>query len=234
VKVHADLYSNGTVVASQVTPDFDRSGKEGVLRFPAEIGGNGPFYYCLWAEDKAGNRSPGEPKSDSAWLSREVPLVNVSNGCGTGAWGSGLEWVQNALGDTRTYGPTTVQIRPACNLHDAAYLGATVYNEFTKKVEDFRTTSRKQADREFLESIRSICKKALKGAKNRTQLNDCRNGVDLKGMTTLADAVIGGMTYYAAVRNFGGVGYDWDSTTPDTQQSMPGSTQPRGGGRNGA
>lgn len=234
VKVHADLYSGGEIVASAATADFVPSGKEGTIRFPAQTGGNGPFYYCLWAEDKAGNHSPGEPKSACAWLSREVPLVNVSNGCGTAAWGSGLEWLQNALGDTRTYGSTTVQIRPACNVHDAAYLGATVYNEFTKRVEDFRTTTRKQADHEFLDNIREICRKSLTGGKKSSQLKDCRNGVGVKGLTTLAGAVIGAMTYYEAVRTFGGVGYDWDATTPGTQQSMPSSTQPRGGGRNGS
>ena len=233
VKVHADLYSGGDLVASAVTPDFVPSGKEGAVKFPAATGGNGPFYYCLWAEDKAGNHSPGEPKSACAWLSREVPLPNVSNGCGTAAWGTGPEWLQNALGDTRTYGNATVQIRPACNVHDAAYLGATVYNEFTKRVEDFRTTTRKQADHEFLDNIREICRKSINGGK-KSSLQDCRNGVGLRGLTTLAGAVIGGMTYYDAVRTFGGVGYDWDATTPGTQQSMPSSTQPKGGGRNGS
>jgi len=234
VKVHADLFSGGDLVGSMATSGFVASGHEGVLRFPAATGGTGPFFYCLWAEDKAGNHSPGEPKSDCAWLSREVPLVSVSNGCGTAAWGTGPEWVQNALGDTRTYGPATVQVRPACNVHDAAYLGATVYNEFTKKVEDFRTTSRKQADREFLDNIRAICAKALKGPANRAELRDCRNGVGLKGLSTLNGAVIGGLTYFDAVRTFGGVGYDWDATVPGTQQSRPSSTVPHGGGRNGA
>jgi hypothetical protein len=243
VKVHADLYSGGDLVGSQSTPGFVRSGHEGILRFPAGASGNGPFYYCLWAEDKAGNHSPGEPASDCAWLSREVPLVNVSNGCGTAAWGSGPEWLQNALGDTRTYGTTTVQIRPACNVHDAAYLGATVYNEFTKRVEDFRTTSRKQADHEFLDNIRDICAKALRGAKNKDELTTCKNGVGLKGLGALAAGpggiaaafpVIGGMSYFEGVRAFGGVGYDWDATTTGTQQSKPATTEPRGGGRNGS
>jgi hypothetical protein len=234
VKVHADLYSGGDLVASQSTPGFVRSGHEGVLRFPAATGGNGPFYYCLWAEDKAGNHSPGEPKSDCGWLSREVPIANVSNGCGTAAWGTGPEWVQNTLGDARTYGSTTVQIRPACNVHDAAYLGATVYNEFTKKVEDFRTTSRKQADHEFLDNVRAQCTDALKGSPDKGKLTTCKNGVGVTGLTLADPSVIGGMTYWGAVRNFGGVGFDWDATTPGTQQSMPGSTEPRGGGRDGS
>lgn len=242
IKVHADLYSGGALVASEATSGFVPSGREGTVRLAYPTGATGPFFYCLWGEDKAGNRSPGDPTSDCAWLSVEVPIGLVSNGCGTNAWGSLLEWTQNTLGDTRTYGGKTVEVKPACDLHDAAYVGATVFDTFQGKVVDLRTTSRKQADRTFLSDIRDICAGELKGAKHRADLTTCRNGVDLKGLAAVlgtggaqaAAKVIGGQTYEEAVRTFGGVGYDWDATQPGTQQSMPSSTDPKGGGRNGA
>jgi hypothetical protein len=243
VRVHADLYSGGTLVASQDTPDYVRSGHNGTLKFPYVAGVKGPFYFCVSGVDKAGNPSPGGTKSDCAWLSVEVPLDVVANGCGTAALGEVPEWAQNVLGNTRTYGSTTVQVSPACDLHDAAYAGSTVFDKFQGRRVDFRTMSREDADDKFLADIREICKTELKGAANRTDLTKCKNGIPLKYLQPLALSgltvftglnTVGAMTYKEIVRTFGGVGYDWDVTTPDTQHSMPAGTEPRGGGRKGA
>jgi hypothetical protein len=243
VKVHADLYSGGTIVASKDTPGYVPSGHHAKLMFAPVAGVKGPFYYCVSGVDKAGNPSPGKEKSDCAWLSVEVPLETVANGCGTAALGTGLEWVQNVLGNTRTYGTTTVTVSPACDLHDAAYAGSTVYDTFQGKPVDFRTMSRKEADDKFLTDIRHICQTELKGSVHRAELTLCKNGVPLKvlqplvlsGLTVFTGLnTVGAMTYREIVRTFGGIGYDWDATTPDTQHSKPTLTEPRGGGRNGA
>jgi hypothetical protein len=92
VKVHADLYSGGTIVDSQDTPGYVPSGHHGTFTFPYVAGVKGPFYFCVSGVDKAGNPSPGEAKSDCAWLSVEVPVETAGNGCGTAAYGPTAEW----------------------------------------------------------------------------------------------------------------------------------------------
>ena len=242
-KVYADLYSHGELVASRFTKGTVASGTQSSLMWPASVGGKGPFYYCVWAEDAAGNRSPGAPRSSCAWLSREVSIDKVSTGCGTDAWGPTAEWLQNSLGDERRYGSTTVKIRPACNVHDAGYAGVTVEDPFSGHVVDFREWSRADVDRKFMADVRSICRKALNTPKERADRTTCMNGIaltDLKIMALLPAGIavgmpqIGALTYYEAVSTHGGVGYDWDASIPGTQQAMPTSTDPRGGGRNGA
>ena len=243
IKVHADLYSHGEIVASRFSKGMVASGTESSLMWPASVGGTGPFYYCVWAEDAAGNRSPGAPRSSCAWLSREVAIDKVSNGCGTDAWGPSAEWLQNSLGDERRYGSTTVTVRPACNVHDAAYAGVTVEDPFSGRVVDFREWSRADVDRKFMDDVRTICRKALNTPKERADRTRCMNGIalaDLKIMALLPAGIavgmsqIGALTYYQAVSTHGGVGYDWDASVPGAQQAMPSSTDPRGGGRNGA
>ena len=64
--------------------------------------GIGPFYFCVWAVDAAGNRSEKAPASSCAWVSRHVTIPSVSNGCGTAEYGPTVASVLNWFGDTRS------------------------------------------------------------------------------------------------------------------------------------
>lgn len=64
--------------------------------------GIGPFYFCVWAVDAAGNRSENAPTSSCAWVSRQVTIPSVSNGCGTAEYGPTVASVLNWFGDTRS------------------------------------------------------------------------------------------------------------------------------------
>jgi hypothetical protein len=219
---HAVLFSGGKVVPH---PDSEKAskglkpadGREWKTSWPASTGGKGPFFFCVWAVDAAGNTSAGAPKSSCAWISRQVSLLSVSNGCGTSEYGETVASVLNWLGDTQEYGKKTLVIRPLCDQHDAAYAGATVGNTPGGKPVDYRTTSRLQADDAFLFGIQAMCEKEL--SKTPDLLAQCR-----------ADAG----KYYLLVRQFGVGAYDADATTPGDQAVMPASTNPDGGARNNA
>ena len=195
--------------------------------------------------DKAGNPSPGGAKSDCAWLSVEVPLEVVGNGCGTAALGEVPEWVQNVAGqhphvrDDHCSGESGVRPARCCLCSGRPSSTSSRAREWTSA-----PCRASEADDKFLADIREICKTELRGAANRADLTKCKNGIPLKYLQPLALSgltvftglnTVGAMTYKEIVRTFGGVGYDWDVTTPDTQHSMPAtSTEPRGGGRKGA
>jgi hypothetical protein len=219
---HAVLYSGGTVVPNPdsefVSPGLKPAdGRVWKASWPASTGGTGPFFFCVWAVDAAGNASEGAPKSSCAWIARQVTIPSVSNGCGTSEYGESVASVLNWLGDIQDYGNTSLNIRLLCNQHDAAYAGVTVGSTTTHKIVDYRKTTRLQADDDFLFSIRALCKKELK--KEPALLAQCQS-----------DAA----KYYGLVRSLGKGAYDADATTPGVQVDMPASTNPAGGARNNA
>lgn len=216
-KWFAGLFSGGTLVSQARSSGLvPATGAVQRAQWPRGGGGTGPFYSCFYAEDKAGLRSDGAPLSSCTWHTVQVPIPSVSNGCGA-AWGQIVEDTLNWIGDTRSYGGTTVNIRPACNQHDAGYAGVAVAGLRTKKVTDYRTWSREQVDQKFYEDIMKQCRQALSGSANAAYLKQCQQ-----------DAY----TYVGLVRQFGQAAFDADVTVPGVQSAVPASTNPPGGARN--
>lgn len=215
-KVFAAMFSDGTAVMTGKTSSFikaDGSTQKAWWRYPT--GETGPFYECFWAKDKAGNVSEGAPYSTCAWLSIEVPITLVSNGCGGSAWGDQVVAILNWIGDKRTYGKKTVNQRPACNLHDAGYSGATVRKLRSKQLIDYRTMSREEVDQRFASDLASQCRHYLP-KKKKALRKEC-----------LEESYI----YVGLVRQHGLEVYDADATTHGTQTVTPTTTLPPGGGR---
>lgn len=262
VKLHAELFSDGAVVGGA---DMDTLGRAGryvyFIKRPPQ--GKGPYFLCAWAEDAAGNRSANAPRSACTWLSLQVPASSWSNGCGSdgvaeGWWGQVALWVQNFIGDDRVYGgDSTVSVRNACNVHDGAYAGVTLYDGILKRPIDFRTWSRAQVDQLFYEDIQRRCLKDLLTPAEKAWRPTCMGGLTLPAaeeffFTTsqelgmdgepqglvfawvrLQDRV-GAQLYLDLVRKHGAVGFDTDATVAGTQNTVPGQTSPAGGARNPA
>lgn len=226
------------MISGASTKKFVKDGRYS-LKLKKTPPGSGPFYWCAQANDRAGNYSPIKCK----WLSIAVPISRGNvNGCGTAGYGPTAEWLQNYFGDVREYGygldRTKVAIRNACNIHDAAYIGMTIYHAIDKEYVDFRQWTRLQIDKRFRADIRTLCKRDLSAKRMRPHLRTCMNGVGLatlvtliptSGLSALEDA--GADTYFDLVREYGAVGFDADSTTPGTQEQMPNRTFPPGGAR---
>ena len=234
------LYSGGTPVRTATTNGFVKNGRYS-LKIRKTPSGSGPFYWCAQAKDKAGNFSTFKCK----WLSIAVPISRANvNGCGTAGYGPTLEWLQNYFGDVREYGyaedRTAVRLRNACNIHDAAYNGITIYDALDKRFVDFRRWSRLEIDAKFRNDIRALCRRELSSPKRMAPyLRTCTHGVGLtgflaliplKGLSAVEDA--GANTYFDMVRAYGGVGFDADVTEPGIQPQRPPQTIPPGGARN--
>ncbi len=218
-KWYGMLYSGGQPIAKAQSKGLAAAKGKTIDGSWSGPGSNtGPFYYCFWAEDAAGNVSANAPYSSCQWLSVQVPIPSVSNGCGTEALGETVESILNWAGDVQMYGNNPVSIRPACNQHDAGYAGATVAGLNTKKVTDYRTWSRSQVDEKFYRRHRRRSAALPQGAEERR----------------LPQAVQGGLVhvYVGLVRgSIGRMSFDADMTTPGTQPDPPASTTPPGGAR---
>lgn len=213
------LYSDGAKIAYGHSTGFVRANGEwrtGTWGYPRTA--PGPFFMCVWAEDAAGNRSANAPYSACRWVSIQVPMSRVSNGCGGSDWGAAaLEWM-NWFGNMRYYGPRDIPVhmKPACDKHDAAYGGATVAGIRTRKPIDYRRWTRDEIDTQFAQDLQHQCVRALKGPRHRAELKECKGEVE---------------TYLALVRKWGVSVYDTDVSTPGTQATAPPTTVPPGGGR---
>lgn len=202
-------YSVGFVKAT----GQERSGSWGYPRTET-----GPFFQCVWAEDAAGNRSANAPFSACRWLSVQVKVPKVSNGCGGSDWGPTALKVMNWFGDTRFYGPrdTPVDMRWACNQHDAAYAGVTIAGMRSKKLVDYRKWSRDEVDTKFGQELQSRCHRLLRGRQLSGPRRKCLRDVN---------------KYLGLVRTFGVSVFDADVTTFGTQRVGPAYTVPPGGSR---
>lgn len=234
------LYSGGTAVKGASTKGFVKDGRY-TLKLTKTPPGSGPFFWCAQAKDPSGNLSPVKCK----WLSIAVPISRAKvNGCGTAGYGQTAEWLQNYFGDVREYGygsdRTAVNLRNACNIHDAAYSGITIYDGLDKQYVDFRQWTRLEIDAKFRTDIRGLCQRELGTSKRMAaHLRTCKQGagigtivalIPINGMAALDNA--GANTYFGLVRDYGGVGFDADATVPGTQPQMPNRTFPPGGVRN--
>lgn len=130
------------------------------------------------SKDKAGNYSPIKCK----WLSIAVPITRVKvNGCGTDGDRLTAEWLQNYFGDVREYGTgsdrTQARLRNACNIHDAAYTGITIFDALDKQYVDFRQWTRLEIDAKFRNDIRALCRRVLSKPKSMAPyLHTCTHG----------------------------------------------------------
>lgn len=216
-RVFATLFSDGTAVMSSRSPSLVQAvGETMAVTWPYPKEGTGPFYVCFWAKDKAGNVSKGAPYSACRWLSIQVKVPRVSNGCGGSAWGDEAADLMNWFGDTRTYGDQTVSFRAACNQHDAGYDGATVAGLGTTTLTDFRTWTRDEVDTRFGQDLMRQCNVTLPGPKYAAERAACLDEVPI---------------YLGLVRQYGAASFDADVTTHGEQTVTPSSTLPPGGAR---
>jgi hypothetical protein len=117
----------------------------------------------------------GDRKTPPGWIA----IDKVSNGCGGGP----LIGLQNWIGDTATYGNLNpfepkfkVNFREACNLHDAAYSGAYVWDSLRGKFKDFRDTTQAQADYDLQRDMNLLCNAQIP-ARWEDARRQCRDGV---------------------------------------------------------
>lgn len=229
-RVHITFYSDGTPVISGDTKAMQKATGKKVYTARSKVDPTylkkpffGPFYFCVWAEDPAGNKSEGWPNSSCAWRPIEVSFTDLLhfkkvNGCGPD-WGYISTGLFNLALDKRTWGTTTVNFRPACYAHDAGYWGYAFENPVTGQSVDTRPMTRNQVDLAFRADLDSICASTLQGQSDLITL--CQT-----------HSVFGATNYYAQVDQEGRGGFDSDATMVSHQQEMPLSpTNPPDGGR---
>ena len=88
-KVHGTLFEGGTAVlegGSKYFLNADGRTYNWKARLAADL--KGPLYFCVWAENPAGQSSAKAPRSSCAWLSFLVDIDRVSNTCGGEGWDS--------------------------------------------------------------------------------------------------------------------------------------------------
>jgi hypothetical protein len=194
----------------------------------------GPLYFCVWAADAAGNESPdyhstaevefAGQRGSCAWISYEVPIERVSNGCGGGEWDV-LVWAQNHFGNVhkvfnspwpgaRAY---IVNFKDACDLHDAGYGGHTVADEINGRTIDYRTWTRHEVDVKFRDDMRLLCEREIP-ASAPTALAYCKGN----GGNMLELSAVGATTLYNFVDKQGFRFFDKNLTKPGVQQGGKG------------
>ncbi len=101
----------------------------------------------------------------------------MSNGCGGGVASSDPRY-----GDTSSYRDSitpgdiyTVNFREACNLHDAGYSGALVWDPFEGRYIDFSEPewTQEKVDEKFLRDMRTLCDRQIPAGKD-TALAACK------------------------------------------------------------
>jgi len=229
-KVHYTVYEGGKKPGMTGTTWLSAEGVTGV-KSPVGANQKGPLYFCVWAEDAAGNKSsesrsaysPPEFRDETgrscAWIPLVVPVEQVSNTCGGEGWNAFVE-VQHYFGNVHTYtdsntdplAPTyTVDFSRACDIHDAGYGGHAVWDEFFGgKPHDFRTWTRPQVDKKFLENMRKLCAAGIP-ATAKIALAKC-NGTGGSGS-------VGAQTLFNLVTKIGWRFFDADLTKPGLQKT---------------
>jgi len=159
---------------------------------------------------------PFVPKPErSPALPGAVDIAAVSNGCGGGKHFIG---VQNYVGDTsvselqQPLGHALYGHFPACNLHDAGYSGALVWDNINGRWVDSFSMTKKQVDDQFLTDLLTLCQDQIKNAP--VALSDCEH---TGGKTAL---FAGAVTYYNWVVKHG-EGY---RSRPDISGNWKGAT----------
>ncbi|MDP1850981.1 MAG: hypothetical protein Q8K48_01040 [Candidatus Planktophila sp.] len=246
-----DIYSDGLKLNKETAFWSTTSGDPVMSSFQPTViaGANGPFYVCVVAYDASGNMTGDF--DNCQWRSIEVPIEPMTNGCGSQDKGVVLGWVQNfllnemkirlSIKDALKYnrGNRTwfVNVKPACDNHDAGYFGATFKDAVVSgKIIESRLSSRAYVDEKFRQDIMLLCKRS-KGIP-KAALAICLAGETYAPSKVkklfLRDLPTGATTYWSAVRAEAKNGYDADSTKPGFQTSIPKNPKPAGGARNNA
>lgn len=214
--VHLLLYEGGRLIAPlekprTVSPSSRKRTWDRVLMASDLIG---PMRYCLWAQDAAGNRSAGAPKSDCAWISLvagmdQLYAQGVANGCGGGGWDVAT-WAQNYFGNEHRYFQSfseshLVNFKDACDLHDAGYGGHTVRDRINGGIVDYHDWSRPRVDKKFFQDMKALCDQQIPAA---TGANAAREKCKSRG----GDADFGAHDLYDFVAKFGWHFFDADLT----------------------
>ena len=207
-EVHLALYDGG---ALDTTDDVKVSKADGTrIDWNVDLAADlkGPLFFCVWAENAAGDKSAKAPKSACKFISLLVDIARVSNGCGGEGWPSVVA-AENYFGNTSTYtepegGSYTVSFVPACNLHDAGYGGQTVADAINGGTVDYHTWSRKRVDDKFQSDMWAICRRRIPPSA-KTAVRSC-----------IRDA-----RRYLIVRALGMNFFDYDLTKPGTQGEGP-------------
>ncbi len=226
-KFHATLYQGGTPIKSESRWDDSANARQ-KWSWPVLFASDlvGPLFFCVWAEDAAGNRSAGAPKSSCEWISLLVRVERVSNGCGGGVatWDVGVV-VQNYFGNEHTYFDFgsglkyTVNFADACNLHDAGYGGHTVKDKLRpgkQGIKDFRGWTRRKVDTKFLNDLRLLCNKGIPASAEGARAK-CIEGAAYYALPV--NHLIGAETLYGFVHKFGDAFFDSDLTRPGNQRA---------------
>lgn len=207
-EVHIALYDGGVLDTSD---DIKVSKADGSrLDWSVDLGTDlkGPLFFCVWAENAAGDKSAKAPKSACKFISLLVDIAKVSNGCGGEGWPSVVA-AENYFGNTSTYtepkgGSYTVSFAPACNLHDAGYGGQTVAEAINGGTVDYHAWSRKRVDDKFQSDMWAVCRRRIPPSA-KTALKSCiRDG-----------------RRYLIVRSLGSQFFDYDLTKAGTQGVGP-------------
>lgn len=241
--VRVRLFSDGAYVYPDSTKAMSViSGDPNMYTFQPVTNQKGPFYICIVATDASENSS-GE-FSNCRWRSIEVPIDNIANGCGAQKGGWLGTKIQNVLIDTMYFPKTAkkadprktpnefykINVRAACNNHDAGYQGSTIKDQVSGKYVDTRSMTRAQVDEKFRTDIIILCKKA--------NLPKTMNDICVGGPTfsllklplyASGSTLMGAKTYSTAVAKLAWNGYDANSTSPGVQNLVPQSTKPTGG-----
>ncbi len=224
-KVHNTVYQGGRRLGDAVTPLIVANGKR--TSWQATVGENlaGPLYFCVWAEDAAGNRSVDdnsdefeEYRSSCAWIPLVVPVATVSNTCGGEGWDAVVA-VQHYFGNKHTFADSNtnplaasyeVDFAPACNLHDAGYGGHAVIDTINgNKPLDYRTWSRKQVDAKFLADLRRLCTMQIPASAKVARKNCQARG---------GNVTVGAEYLFNLVSKIGWNFFDADLTKPGLQK----------------
>lgn len=215
---HLTLYEGGTRITARQHQSEKAAGDRRSWPIPMAADLRGPMYFCIWAQDAAGNRSKDAPMSDCGWISLIARVRDVSNGCGGAQWGPFWEKVQNFFLDSQTYRGFKVSFRDACNAHDAGYGGFTVDDPITHRNTDFRTWTRSRVDAKFRADIQHLCSGAIRGngQKARMARDACRFGPHLSLSLPFTDTA-GATAYFEGVRAYAHDAFDADLMAPGTQ-----------------
>jgi len=209
------MYSDGTLLWTQsakVAANGVYTKKISAHVFTAGTKNYGPFYLCMTEVLASGQKEIRSPCTTWTWVSIEVPIAYVSNGCGGMTPSDWVNKKEIQMLDTQDLGSgITVNFRNACNFHDAAYKGLTVKNPTTGKVESTRHWTRKIVDDRFKQEILMVCASLAKiGLKNSTIL--------MALPTAIPACNVWAERYYFAVRTVGRLFFDADPTKPGNQQ----------------
>jgi hypothetical protein len=215
--VHLRLFDGGRKVGSKRLSNIAATGDQ--RDWHVLLGHRkGPMYYCVWAQDAAGNRSEDAPYSACGWISLIANVDDVSNGCGGAQWGNFWEKVQNFFLDSQKYYGFRVDFRDACNAHDAGYGGFTVKDPVTHRVTDFRTWTRARVDQKFQSDLQTLCSRKIKGDSQKARMarQACQFGPHLSLTMPLADTA-GATAYFEGVRTYAKAAFDADPMREGTQ-----------------